>query len=113
MQKGWKAGLIISIVINLCFLGYILLSKPKSIEANPNVYTEKIDSLGLELNALKQIRDSIRSSIDTITIEINNNKESYEETRDIILSNSVDDDYLFFTDYLRKNKERLDSINNP
>lgn len=112
MQKGWKAVLIISIVINLV-LGYILISEPRSIETNPNVYTEKIDSLGLELNALKQIRDSIRSSIDTITIEINNNKESYEETRDIILSNSVDNDYLFFTDYLRKNKERLDSINNP
>lgn len=112
MQKGWKAVLIVSIVINLV-LGYILISEPKSIETNPNVYTEKIDSLGLELNVLKQIRDSIRSSIDTITIEINNNKESYEETRDIILSNSVDDDYLFFTGYLRKNKERLDSINNP
>lgn len=112
MQKAWKAILILSITINLA-LGFILLSRPKNEEPNFSIYTERIDSLELELSTLRQTRDSVRSSIDTITIKISDNKKNYEEIRDIILSNSVNDDYVFFTEYLRQNRERLDSIDNP
>ena len=112
MQKAWKVILILSIIINLA-LGFILLNRPKSEEPNFSIYTEKIDSLELELSTFRQIRDSVRSSIDTITIKISDNEKNYEEIRDIILSNSVNDDYVFFTEYLRQNRERLDSIDNP
>ena len=112
MQKAWKVILILSITINL-ILGFILLSRPKNEEPDFSIYTEKIDSLELELFTLRQIRDSVRSSIDTITIKISDNEKNYEEIRDIILSNSVSDDYLFFTEYLSKREQRYDSINNP
>lgn len=112
MQKAWKVILILSITINLA-LGFILLSKPKSREPDYNIYIERIDSLESELSTLRQVRDSIRSSIDTITTEIGNNEKNYEEIRDVILSNSVSDDYLFFTEYLSKREQRYDSINNP
>lgn len=112
MQKAWKAVLILSITINLA-LGFILLSRPKSEEPDFSIYTERIDSLELELYTLRQTRDSVRSSIDTITIEISDNEKNYEEIRDIILSNSVNDDYMFFTEYLSKRKQRYDSIDNP
>lgn len=105
-----KAVLILSITINLA-LGFILLSRPRSEEPDFSIYTERIDSL--ELSTLRQTRDSVRSSIDTITIKISDNEKNYEEIRDIILSNSVNDDYVFFTEYLKQNKERLDSIDNP
>ena len=122
MQKAWKVVLILSITINLA-LGFILLSRPRSEEPDFSIYTERIDSLELELFTLRQIelelstlrqtRDSVRSSIDTITIKISDNEKNYEEIRDIILSNSVNDDYVFFTEYLKQNRERLDSIDNP
>lgn len=112
MQKAWKVILILSITANLV-LGFILLSKPKVRESNSRVYIEKIDSLELELSLIQQARDSIRGSIDITIVKIDNNNRDYEETRDIILSNSVNDDYVFFTEYLKWNKERLDSINNP
>lgn len=112
MQKAWKAVLILSITINLA-LGFILLSRPRSEEPDFSIYTERIDSLELELSTLRQTRDSVRSSIDTITIKISDNEKNYEEIRDIILSNSVNDDYVFFTEYLRQYKTRFDSIDNP
>lgn len=110
MQKAWKAVLILSITINLA-LGFILLSRPRSGEPDFSIYTKRIDSL--ELSTLRQTRDSVRSSIDTITIKISDNEKNYEEIRDIILSNSVNDDYVFFTEYLKQNRERFDSIDNP
>lgn len=112
MQKAWKVILILSITANLV-LGFILLSKPKIRESNSRVYIEKIDSLELELSLIQQARDSIRGSIDTTIVKIDDNNRDYEKTRDIILSNSITDDYVFFTEYLKWNKERLDSINNP
>ena len=111
MQKAWKVILILSITINL-ILVFILLSRPKNEEPDFSIYTEKIDSLELELFTLRQIRDSVRSSIDTITIKISDNEKNYEEIRDIIINNTTSDDYRFFTEYLERNKERLDSINN-
>lgn len=104
MAKTCKIILVVSIITNL-ILGFILLSTKKSIKPNFDSYVKTIDSLELELTTLKQTRDSIRSSIDTVYVEINNNKSSYEEIRNIILSNSVNDDYLFFTEYLSKRKQ--------
>lgn len=101
MQKSWKVILIVSIIINLT-LGFILLSKPKNKKLDINTYTRKIDSLETELFIIQQTRDSIRNVIDTVIIEIDNNKKDYEEARDIILSNSTYEDYLFFTKYLNK-----------
>ena len=110
MHKAGEIILIISIIINF-ILGIIVLNRPKRVEPNVDIYTKKIDSLKSELSALQHTRDSVRSSIDTITIKIKDNEKSYEETYDIILSNSVNDDYLFFTRYLEQNKERRDSNN--
>lgn len=112
MQKAWKIILILSIVINF-ILGFILINMPKEEEYDFDVYIEKINSLELELSSLKQVRDSVRNLIDTVFIKISDNEKDYEETHNIILSNNVTEDYLFFTEYLRQNKLRLDSINNP
>lgn len=104
MQKALKVILIISIVINI-ILGFVLISRcPRHYTVNPNIYINKIDSLELELANIYSTRDSIRCAIDTIIVEINKNNNSYEEVRNTILSNSTNDDYLFFTEYLSKRK---------
>lgn len=108
VQKALKVILVISIAINI-LLGFILSTKHKQI--NNDVYVDKIDSLELEIYKLQEVKDSVKEVIDTIIIEINKNNKTYEENRNVILSNSVSDDYLFFTEYLRWNRRR-DSINN-
>lgn len=112
MQKAWKIILAISLTTNL-LLGYILYSRQNTLSPNPDEFVERIDSLELELNVLREQKDSIRARIDTTFIEIASNNKEYEEARYTIINNSVIDDYIFFTEYLRGNRERLDSINHP
>ena len=111
MQKVWKIAFVLSIITNL-ILGFIVLSNLRNKEVDSNAYISKIDSLELELFTIQGKKDSIRNSIDTIIIEIGNNKKDYEKIRDIIASNTTNEDYLFFTKYIIRNRQRLDSINN-
>lgn len=112
MQKAWKIILAISLTTNL-LLGYILYSRQNTLSPNPDEFIERIDSLELELNVLREQKDSIRVRIDTTFVEIATNTKKYEEARYTIINNSVIDDYIFFTEYLESNRERLDSINYP
>ena len=102
--------LILSIILNIIF-GYILFSK-KSNESNPEDFTIKIDSLESELANIENKKDSVNKEIDTVFIKLKVVEKEYEEKYNNVLTNSTNDDYVFFTDYLNRNKERLDSINN-
>lgn len=110
MQKVIIVIAIISILINI-LLGYILYNKKSEISNSDN-YIEKIDSLELEISYLKNRRDSIRVLIDTTFVQIENNNSKYEEVYNTIVDNTVDEDLLFFTEYLEQYIARLDSINN-
>lgn len=106
MQKIKDALLIISIIINI-FLAYKIYSKSVISSKEPIV---EVDSL--ELITIENERDSISKEIDTVFIQLKVTEKEYEEKYNNILSNSTNDDYIFFTDYLERNRERLDSINN-
>lgn len=110
MQKVWKITLIISIIANIVF--GLIIFKPNKNESSTREYIDKIDSLELVLSTIRDKRDSIRGEIDTIDVNLNEIEKDYEEIRDIVINNSTSDDYLFFTEYLKRNRERLDSINN-
>ena len=107
MSKVWKIALILSCSLNL-ILGFVLLDRPKVTS------TYKIDSLEHVIDSLQVKRDSIKSNIDTVKIILNNTEEKYEKDRDIILNNSVTDDYIFFTNYLERfcNRNNSDSVKN-
>lgn len=110
MQKVWKIILALSIIANIIFgLTYL---KSNRQEYNPKEYIDKIDSLELVLSSMSNKRDSIRGRIDTIFVDLSKTEKDYEEIRDIVINNSTSDDYLFFSEYLKRNRERLDSINN-
>lgn len=111
MQKGIKIILIISLILNV-LLGYILINKTKKSEYNINEYNSRIDSLESVLSSIDNKRDSVRIKIDSVYINLGNVKEEYEKISNDIITNNVSDDYLFFTEYLRKNKARLDSMYN-
>ena len=111
MQRIREVILILSLITNVA-LGYILYSNSSKVESNSEEFIAKIDSLELELSNLEVKRDSVNKEIDTVFVKLTAIEKEYEEKYINILSNSTSDDYVFFTDYLERNKERLDSINN-
>ena len=112
MLRLVKAILIVLISISIGFgLGYLTLSKLQNIP-DTKEYIEKIDSLESEISILQSKKDSIDIIMDTIYVRIENNNKRYEENSNIIINNSTNDNYLFFTDYISRNKSRLDSIHN-
>lgn len=114
MSKLIKAILIVLISLSLGFgIGYLVLPKPNCQEIpDTKEYVERIDSLESEISILQSKKDSIDTVIDTIYVRIEDNNKRYEENSNTIISNSTNDNYLFFTDYINRNKSRLDSIHN-
>ena len=109
MRKAEKVILVFLIFTSLA-LGYIIFKPEKQVQT-PN-YSERIDSLESELSSIKSKRDSIAGRIDTTVIKIEQNEKSYKETISNIVNNTTSDDYIFFINYLKWNRERFDSINN-
>lgn len=108
IKRYWIILLIIAIGITLW------LKWPKSDSSVPDVsgYVEKIDSLQSQIDSISTLRDSIDQRIDTVTITIEKTRIQYEKDRNTILNNTISEDYLFFLNYIRDNRARLDSINN-
>lgn len=112
MQKLIKISLIIIISLYLGFgIYYIVISKSRSI-LDSKEYIEKIDSLESEISIFQFKKDSIDTVIDTVYIKIKDNNKRYEKNINNIINNSTNDDYLFFTKYIERNKTRFDSIYN-
>ena len=63
------------------------------------IYTE-IESLNSRLDTLKVENNTLIQRNDSIQVRIVKIKENYEETVHTILSNDVDFDYCFFTEYI-------------
>ena len=87
-------------------IGFVLGFFLKGIFTNPKeivVYDSRVDSIYL-------IRDSIVKEIDTIYYQLEENNSKYEEDLNTIISNTVSEDYIFFRDYIKSNRSRLDSI---
>lgn len=108
--KVSKVLLIISLAINIIF-GIIIFSEDNQ-EFNTKEYTDRIDSLELVLSTINSKKDSVREKIDTVYMGLKEAEDDYEEIRDVVINNSTSDDYLFFTEYLKRNRSRLCSINN-
>lgn len=101
MEKVWKALIIIPIFL----IVYIIISKRR-------VHVPESNSTEYELSVIEDKRDSVKEKIDTIIIKLKNNEKHYEETINTISNNDVNEDYIFFINYLKWNRERFDSINN-
>lgn len=107
IKKYWSILLIIA-------GGIILWCWPENDSPVPDVskYVNKIDSLQSEIDSITTLRNNIDQRIDTITITIEKTHIQYEEDRNTILNNTTSEDYVFFLEYIRNNRTRLDSINN-
>lgn len=108
IKKYWYILLIIALI------GIIFWTYPRG-DSSPigvNVYINKINSLQSEIDSITTLRDSIDRRIDTVTVTIEKTHIQYEKDYTTIINNTTSEDYVFFLEYIRSNKARLDSINN-
>ena len=98
---------LLTVVIFLLIVIFILQSDKQQVQ-----YKDQIDSLNLESVILNHKRDSISHKIDTVVIKLKENEIVYKETTHSIINNTVNEDYIFFVNYLKQHKERFDSIIN-
>ena len=85
------------------------LNKPDTnleLENSIKELTLKIDSIG-------NIRDSLIIRVDSNKVKIIELEKVYEKTRDSIVTQSVDSDCLYFSEYVSNYWSRLSSNNNP
>ena len=99
--------IIVLLIAIIILLGYILLKPTKVVDTS-----NKLDSLKTELEYIKNKRDSVKEKIDTVNIIIKENEKHYKEVVSTIISNNVNDDYVFFLNYLQRfnNSNYTDSI---
>lgn len=108
MKNKW----IIFCILWCLLLLLLLYQKQNSDNINLKNYKKCIDSLELIIINQDILKDSIQNEIDTVYIKIKDNSIKHETMHNIIINNSISNDYIFFLEYLTKNRSRLDSINN-
>lgn len=109
MSKTAKIFTIL-IVLYLAWFTFYLYQTNKKLDSKELI--EQIDSLESKTIILQYKNDSIDQVIDTIYITLKENNKRYEENSNVIINNSVDEDYVFFTNYINRNKARFDSLCN-
>ena len=101
IKKYWYIPVILLLLV-------IIIWKPPTTKVD----THEIEVLQSKIDSINSKKDSIDQRIDTITLTIEKNHIKYEKDIITILGNNTSEDYLFFTDYINRNKTRLDSISN-
>lgn len=109
MSKAAKIFTIL-IVLYLVWFTFYLYQTNKKLDSKELI--EQIDSLESKSVILQHKNDSIDQVIDTIYITLKENNKRYEENSNVIINNSVDENYMFFTNYINRNKARFDSLYN-
>lgn len=100
--------LVISLIANI-ILGYFLYNK---YGLDSDKFLEQLDSLESKHTIINNKKDSVNKEIDTVFVELETIKKVYEKNHNVILNNNTGEDYIFFTEYLRKYSERFDSLDN-
>lgn len=104
----WKKFLIVLAII-LTILYFLDFNKIKK-QFYPKESIEKIDSLGVKIDSIYVIKDSILERVNTVYVKLEDNKKHYEENFIRVINNDASEDYVFFCDYIKTNRARLDSI---
>lgn len=103
-MKWWKVVIVLIALIIVVFI-YDCYSR---YYTNNDTYLQEIQKLESKIDSIKSHRDSLHLVIDSTHTEMINIKHTYEKTVDIIHNNSVDSNYVFFTNYIN-NYSRLRS----
>ena len=109
MNKFFWAPIVV-IAIAMGFFYYWVVNYSPSVEDNSTL--KKMELLSNKIDSIKRANDSIRIIIDTTDVEIEHVYETYIQVREHIVTQSVDSDCVFFSNYLSNNSKRfIDTIN--
>lgn len=103
-MKWWEVVIVLMALIIVVFM-YDCYSR---YYTDNNTYLQEMLKLESKIDSIKSHRDSLHLVIDSTHTEMINIKHTYEKTVDIIHNNSVDSNYVFFTNYIN-NYSRLRS----
>jgi hypothetical protein len=111
MNKTFLIVTACTITIIGFFYYYIVKFSP-DIKTPDDAIVEKIELLSNKVDSIRKANDSIRVIIDTTEIKIEHVYEKYIQVREHIITQSVDSDCVFFSDYLSSDSKRfIDTIN--
>ena len=111
MSKSYWVLIFIVFALIGCLYYWVANFSP-SIETPEDKILKKIDSLTVKVDSIKRANDSIKVIIDTTEVEIEHVYEKYVQIRDNIVTQSVDSDCVFFSNYLSEDSKRfVDTIN--
>ena len=109
MSKGEKAVVLVVLAI----LTIVVFAWFKSCTSEPKVseyeiMTQKIEQLQVKIDSLQQVRDTLIREIDNSKMTIKIIETRYEEKINAIRTQSPSDDYVLFTEYLRRFSPNLE-----
>lgn len=114
MDSTSKKGLILfctCLIVGILVGHYIWPNKNTSKLPNVDEYLNRINTLESIVDSLESRKVYIDHKIDTVEIIIEKINGQYKEDYNTIINNTPTEDYLFFVEYIKCNRERLDSIN--
>ena len=110
MNKSyWWLIIFLTIVIG-CLYFWVVNFSP-SVETSDEKILKEMELLSNKIDSIKRANDSIKIIIDTTEVEIEHVYEKYIQVREHIITQSVDSDCVFFSNYLSNNSKRfIDTI---
>lgn len=111
MSKPFWIVVVCTISIIGCLYYWIVKYSPE-IESSEDKILKEVELLSNKVDSIKRANDSIKVIIDTTEVEIEHVYEKYIQVREHIITQSVDSDCVFFSDYLSSDSKRfIDTIN--
>lgn len=105
-------GLIACIIMLVGCLYYWVVNFSPTIKSDDEKILQEMKLLSIKIDSIKRANDSIRVIIDTTEVEIEHVYEKYIQVREHIITQSVDSDCVFFSNYLSNDSKRfIDTIN--
>ena len=99
-------------ITTIGFLYYYIVKFSPDIKTSNDALIEEIELLNNKVDSIRKVNDSIKVIIDTTEIKIEHVYEKYIQVREHIITQSVDSDCVFFSDYLSSDSKRfIDTIN--
>lgn len=108
MNKAARWSIIILATLVIAAGGIIAFLLHKHNVEVPS--TERIEHIQSQVDSVYVVKDSIRERIDTVYVKLENNNKQYEKDVNRVLDNDVNEDRVFFLEYINSNRARLDSI---
>lgn len=108
-----KKMLIIAslLLIGLLCLQYYLVCKQLKTKKPEDIILERIELLENKIDSINLKKDSVKQVVDSTHIKIITNEKHYQEIINTIISQPTDSDYRYVSNYIRQFRSQNDSLN--